>query len=461
MKSMLTAEERGMLTDLDRLDELVHLFKAEIKSILTELRSFKMVKKVEKILAEEKGKKYKGFNFGSHQQIARLLFKYEKEDKHQNIIKYEDGYNLKPKTISEVGNPSSKEEELIALMSNKKVGKFARTLIGLRKISKLDSTYVSGLYKHINSDERVRSNYRINGTKTGRMSSKDPNNQNIPRPEPAEYDSPLKKEVKTIYIPSKKFVFLFCDLSQAELRIMTHYSGEKTMLKWFNDGRDVHEYVAALMMGMPIAEFKLLPDYKAKRKRAKTVNFGTIYGVGKYKLAEDMSSPTEGIFYTPNEAGDFLDDYFGLFPAVKTFIEDQRRRAHEVGYVKTLFGQKRRLPDIHSDVKGIRAEAERQAVNSPIQGTSGQYTIFGMNYIEGHIDKKRRIPNDSHLINQIHDELMFEVKVKDVDKVAKIVKHSMENLPTQKYFGFQLKVPMVASVEVANKNWAHKTEIKF
>jgi DNA polymerase-1 len=311
------------------------------------------------------------------------------------------------------------------------------------------------------SDEKVHTNYRGNGTKTGRLSSRDPNLQNIPRPEPAEYDSPLKREVKTIYIPQNNYVYLFVDLSQAELRVMTHYSREETMLRWFNEGKDVHTYVGAEMMELPVPKFKKLSDFKAHRKRAKTVNFGIIYEVGKYTLAKNLSSPAEGIFYTPDQAQQFLDDYFQLFPAVKAFIDDQHRRAKEIGYVETLFGQRRRLPDINSSVVGIRKEAERQAVNSPIQGTAGQYTIFGMNYLMGYIDDNRRIPHDVHLVNQIHDELMFEVRSRSVEKVARIVKDVMENLPTKKYFKFELAVPIIAEVEMAEKNWATKSVINI
>jgi DNA polymerase-1 len=280
--------------------------------------------------------------------------------------------------------------------------------------------------------------------------------QQIPRPEPVEYDSLLKSRVKEMYVPHDGYIYLKADQSQSELRIMAHYANEQTLIKWFKKGWDVHEHVAAEMLDMSIEEFTGLPpkEYKSRRKRAKTVSFGTIYKVGKYALAAKLSSPAEGIFYTPDQAQKFLYEYFERFPGVLIYMEDMERIAKKLGYVETLFGQRRRLPDIYSNARGVREEAIRQAVNTPIQGTSAQCTKFALGYMMGHVDGTRKIPEDCYVVNEIHDELIFEVRPEEAVEAGRIIKGVMENLPTKKYFGFELKVPMVAEVEISKGSWA-------
>jgi len=448
MWCMLEAERRGMTIDLKRLDRLKKEFASEHDRIILELKSFKEVDKFDKIMASEKGKSWKGVNFNSSQQVQRLLFT-------------ESGFCTKSVDYTDAGNPKADENALIELIhKRRRVGTFARILLDLRKVNKLDSTYVSGLVKYL-CEDKIHPTFRVIGTRTGRMSCKNPNLQQIPRSNPSEYDSPLKAKVKTVYIPTSGYVFLHLDLSQAELRIMTHYSGEKTMLKWFNSNKDVHTHVGAKMLGIGVEDFKKHKDFVAHRKRAKTVNFGTIYEVGKYTLAKNLSSPAEGIFFSPDEAQEFLDEYFQLFPAIRAYIDDQHRRAEKIGYVETLFGLRRRLPDVQSGDRAVRTEALRQATNSPIQGTAGQYTIFGMAYLMGYVDGIRRLPDDCYLVNQIHDSILLEVNGDKVNEIAKIIKDIMENLPTEQYFGFKLSVPIIVEADYSSDSWAKLQKIQW
>jgi len=466
LKCMFDAEVRGITVDVSRLEELKGIFELEIAKLTETLGGFTECKRYDSYMKKQKGNKWLCVNFNSYPQVNAILFKHQLRDKDKdgNEIKlkiFQHGFNVKPSRTTDKGNPSSDEESLINLIQNSgKVQPFARALLTLRKTAKLDGTYITGMFKNIATDNKVHARFRETGTKTGRMSCKDPNLQQIPRPEPVEYDTPLKAYVKGIFIPSDKKVFISADESQAEIRILTHYSDEPTFIKWFKSGKDVHEHVAAKMMRMSVKEFKKLEDYKARRKRAKTVNFGVVYKVGKHTLAPNLSSPSEGIIYTPEQAQEFLDEYFNMFPNILAYMEDMEALALEQGYVETLFGQKRRLPDVNSEVKSVREEALRQAVNSPIQGTAAQYTTFAMNWLHGHIDGKRKLPKSYHLLNHIHDDLLGEVRIKDFDETARIIKEEWENLPTKKYFGFKLKVPMVVEVSIGKDNWAKMEEVK-
>lgn len=461
MQCMFDAELRGMQLDIEYLEDLDQIFQDEIDRIDIKLYNYPEARAVEKFLKERKGKKFGGLNLNSTQQQAIILFGlYNYKLGGKDISeKLDIGFGLKPVKSTDKGNPSLDEEAVIELLGGakkKRVKDYLSTLIELKKTKKLYDSFVKGMYQHLDKNARVHPSFRVTGTKTGRMSCREPNLQQIPRPEPAEYDVELKREIKKLFIPRPGNVFLHVDLSQAELRIMTHYSGEQTMLEWFNTGKDVHEYVANEMLGMDIEEFRKLPkdEFKAHRKRAKAVNFGTIYEIGPGKLAISMSSPKEGIIYTPRQAKAFLNDYFNLFPAIKIFIEDQHRQAEEVGYVETLFGQRRRLPDVNSEVDGIRAEALRQATNSPIQGTAGQYLTFGMNLLFGKIDGKRRVPEDCYLVNQIHDAILMEIPGYKAEETGRYIRKFLSKLPTKEYFGFEMKVPMAADAEIGLEHWA-------
>jgi DNA polymerase I len=438
-RSLTEVELNGIAIDMKFLASLMTKFEKELADRYEGLRNYKAAKRVEQVLALEKNgkgkkKKFDKINFNSSQQMDILLFG-------------DDGFGFNPIRQTDAGSNSSDEATLIELSLKKKNGKFPLDLLEYRKVQKLYSTYVKGLYQHIGEDNKVHPNFKISGTVTGRLSCSDPNMQNIPRTAAAAYDSPLKAEIKKLFIAPKGYVLLQVDYSQAELRIMTHVAGEDKMAQWFRDGKDVHLAVAALRLKKPESEVT-----KAERKEAKTVNFGIIYCVQKKTLAANLSSPSEGIFYSENEAALFIKSYFKLFPKIEKAMHRLQAQAQRDGYVETLFGRRRRLPDLQSDSRAVREEALRQAVNSPIQGSAGEFTTFAMALLLGYVDGKRRLPQGVTIINNIHDALLFQVPIPKLRETARIAKRMCENLPTEKYFGVKLSVPMVVDAE-KGPNW--------
>lgn len=435
-KSLLQTERKGMLVDVKYLKKLQATFTQEIEKQTQSLMiDYPQCRKYIKANGS--------INFNSGKQMQELLFD----------AQY--GFGFKPVNHSPKGAPSVDEETLVELSFHKTKGSFPRKLLDLRKIKHLDSTYVTGMWKHLGPDNRVHPNFKIHGTVTGRLSCSDPNLQNIPRVEPGAYDNPLKATIKKMFIAPKGYVLLQIDQSQSELRIMTDFSGEERMAQWFKEGKDLHLAVAAEQHGIP--EEKVT---KPQRKGAKTINFGIIFCVESVTLAKSLSSPEEGIFVTPEQAQKFKDNYFRKFPKIKQFIDRQQKRALEIGFVETKFGRRRRLPDIHSDNKGIAREAARQAVNAPIQGTSGEMCEFAIVMMTGTLDGKRKIPKIVWIINTVHDSTVMEVPERMKMRIAKKVKFIYENLPTKKYFGFTSTVPMVVDVEVG-KNWAEMEKLKL
>lgn len=293
-----------------------------------------------------------------------------------------------------------------------------------RELAKLLSTYVEAIPELADADGRVHTSFNQAVTATGRLSSSDPNMQNIP------IRTELGRRVRKGFIAKKGYVLLACDYSQIELRIAAALSKDKAMLEAFENGEDIHTATAA-----KIWDLKPEDVTKDQRRVAKAINFGLLFGQGPQGL-----SRTADISYA--EAKDFIDRYFVAFSGIREFMDTAKALASAQGYVETLFGRKRPLPEINSPLQMVRAQAERMAINMPVQGTEADLIKLAM------IDVAKELPKvskDARLLLQVHDELVLEVPEKDVKKVAKVVVETMQNVE-------KIGCPIVVDAK-AGKNW--------
>jgi len=302
-------------------------------------------------------------------------------------------------------------------------------LIEYRGLTKLQSTYLEALPKLISKfDDRVHTSYNQTITSTGRLSSSDPNLQNIP------IRTELGAEIRKAFVAPKGKKLLIFDYSQIELRVVASISNDKKMLEAFNTGRDTHTETASAIFGVP--EDKVDKDM---RRVAKVVNFGIIYGISSYGLAQATEK-------TPAEAGKFIEEYFKKYPAIKKYMDDTVTSAKEKGYVETLLGRRRYIPDIASGVAQIQRAAERMAINMPIQGTAADIMKLAMIKIDEEILSKNP---DIKMILQVHDELVFELPDnKNIKKILENIKEIMESV-------FKLKCPLIVEGKEA-ENWGEK-----
>ena len=294
-----------------------------------------------------------------------------------------------------------------------------------RGLKKLLSTYVEALPLLIDPGTgRIHTTYNQAVASTGRLSSTNPNLQNIPVRD-AE-----GREIRKAFIPAPGKIFLSADYSQIELRLMAHLSGDEAMVSDFLSGQDIHSATAAKIFGVPVAEVT-----REMRTRAKTANFGIIYGISAFGLSERLTIGRK-------EAKELIDGYFSSYPGVKAYMDESIRKAREQGYVTTMFGRRRYLPDIHSRNQVVRGNAERNAINAPIQGSAADIIKIAMVRIASRLE--REMP-EAKMILQVHDELIFEVEINDVRKLAAIVKEEMKGAA-------QLRVPLEVDTGTGN-NW--------
>ncbi|MDR2621444.1 MAG: DNA polymerase I [Dysgonamonadaceae bacterium] len=350
----------------------------------------------------------KEFNINSPKMVGEVLFD------HLKIT----GNSRKTKS----GQYTTNEEVLEGLKSKHPV---VEKILEYRKIKKLLSTYINALPDLIHpEDGKVHTTYHQTTTSTGRLSSANPNMQNIPvRDEEG-------REIRRAFIPDPGCQFLSVDYSQIELRIMAHLSQDKNMLEAFRQGQDIHAATAAKIFGIP------LPDVtREMRRKAKSANFGIIYGISTFGLAEQLrvSRP---------EAKELIDGYFATFPDVKTYMDHSIAVAREKGYVETIFGRRRFLPDIHSRNAVVRGYAERNAINAPIQGSAADIIKVAMNRI---YQRFREENLQSRMIMQVHDELNFNVVPGELERVKQIVVREMEQ-------AVELRAPLIAEWGVG-RNW--------
>ena len=348
------------------------------------------------------------FNINSAKQVGEVLF-----DKLKIVEK--------PKK-TKTGQYVTSEETLESMKdAHPIVGK----ILEYRGLKKLLSTYIDALPLLVSPlDDKLHTSYNQTVTATGRLSSSNPNLQNIP------IRDAQGKEIRKAFIADEACIFFSADYSQIELRIMAHLSQDPTMIDAFNSGEDIHAATAAKIYKIPISE--VTGDM---RRKAKTANFGIIYGISVFGLAERLSIPR-------GEAKELIDGYFATYPKVKEYMDKSISVARTNNYVETVFGRKRYLPDINSRNTTVRGYAERNAINAPIQGSAADIIKVAMNRI---FDRFERENIKSKMILQVHDELNFNVESNELDKVQKVVIEEMEN-------AYKLVVPLKADCG-KGKNW--------
>ena len=347
------------------------------------------------------------FNINSPRQVGELLF---------------DKMKLDTSTKkSKNGQYSTSEEVLMALREKHEI---VGLILEYRALKKLISTYISTLPEYIADDGKIHTTYNQTVTATGRLSSSNPNLQNLP------IRSERGRLIREAVIPDEGCLFLSADYSQIELRLMAHFSKDEHMLAAFRSGQDIHAATAARIFGLPIEQIT-----KDQRRRAKTANFGIIYGISAFGLAQQLDCSRA-------EAKQLIDDYFAAFPRVISYIESQKELARQNGYAQTLFGRKRYLPDIRSHNATVRSFAERNAVNAPIQGTAADIIKKAMVSIHRRLKEENL---QAQMIMQVHDELNFNVPEAEVERVREIVVSEMQN-------AVHLSIPLIAECGVG-KNW--------
>jgi DNA polymerase-1 len=292
-----------------------------------------------------------------------------------------------------------------------------------RELTKLQNTYVDVLPKLVNPKTgRVHTTFNQAVTATGRLSSSDPNLQNIP------IRGELGQEIRKTFIAEPGYKLISADYSQIELRIVASLAEDDKMIEIFKRGEDIHRATAAVVNNVPLDKVT-----KEMRSAAKQVNFGVLYGMGSYGLSARVD-------LTQYEAKQFIDKYFSEFSGVKKYLDATMAFARESGYVETLFGRRRYIPEINVSNFQIRSGAERMAINHPVQGTAADLMKMAMVAISLKLPEKT-----ARMLSQVHDELVFEVREDLVDEVSKIIKDAMENV-------VKLRVPVVAEVNAAD-NW--------
>lgn len=384
-------EKAGVRVDAEKLKQAEQVLTVELNQL--EQRIYD--------LAGEK------ININSPRQVGELLFDKLKLD-------------TKAKK-SKTGQYSTSEEVLMGLKEKHAI---VGQILEYRELKKLVTTYISALPSYIAADGKIHTTYNQTVTATGRLSSSNPNLQNLP------IRSERGRFIREAVIPDEGCRFLSADYSQIELRLMAHFSQDAHMLAAFRNGQDIHAATAARIYGLPIEQIT-----KDQRRKAKTANFGIIYGISAFGLAQQLDCSRA-------EAKQLIDDYFAAFPSVIRYIESQKELARQRGYAETLFGRKRYLPDINSQNATVRSFAERNAVNAPIQGTAADIIKMAM------VSIHRRLKAEglqAQMIMQVHDELNFNVPVAEVDRVREIVVGEMQN-------AVHLSIPLIAECGVG-ENW--------
>lgn len=364
----------------------------------------KRMAELEQQAFEEAGEE---FNLGSPKQLQAIFF----EKLGMPVIR------KTPK-----GQPSTAEDVLQELALDYPLPKL---ILEHRGLSKLKSTYTDKLPLMVNQQTgRVHTSYHQAGTATGRLSSSDPNLQNIP------VRSEEGRRIRQAFVADKGNKILAADYSQIELRIMAHLSGDKSLLTAFKQGKDIHRATAAEVFDVDLDDVE-----NEQRRAAKAINFGLIYGMSAFGLARQLN-------ISRYDAQEYVDLYFERYPGVKKYMDDTRDKAHDQGYVETVFGRRLYLPEINSRNGQRRQYAERTAINAPMQGTAADIIKCAMIQLNQSLTASSI---NARMIMQVHDELVFEVAEKDLKQLTDLVKKEMEAAA-------KLKVPLVVDIGVGD-NW--------
>ncbi|MCO4792520.1 MAG: DNA polymerase I [Bacteriovoracaceae bacterium] len=347
-------------------------------------------------------------NLNSPKQVGNLLFE-----------------ELALPVVKKTKTGFSTDSEVLEDLDSRNMSEVPGLILQYRELGKLHSTYVKALPTLVNPhDGRLHTNFNQHVAATGRLSSVNPNLQNIPM------RTELGRQIRKGFLPKKGYKLLGADYSQVELRILAHFSGDKTMIKAFRDNIDIHSQTASEVLGVDVENVS-----KEDRSKAKAVNFGLMYGQSSFGLAKALK-------ISRKDAKDYITKYFERFSKVKSYLDELKEYAEQKGYSQTLFGRKRFLPDIHSKNRTIKANAERISVNSPIQGTAADIIKMAMIKIQADLDENKL---KTKMILQVHDELIFEVPDNEIDQVSKIVREGMENV-------VELKVPLAVDMGIGS-NW--------
>ncbi len=392
-------ETAGIAVDVKFLNEFSARMEKEIDAL---------TRKIHKLAGGE-------FNINSPKQLGEILFE---KLKLPHTRKTKTGYTTDAGALEELASM----HELPA------------QVLDYRELAKLKSTYVDPLPEMRNPDDhRIHTSYNQTVAATGRLSSSDPNLQNIPiRTEEG-------REVRRAFVAPKGSLLLSADYSQIELRILAHLSGDPNLTKAFAENQDVHAFTASLVFGVDLADVT-----SQMRDQAKTVNFGVLYGMGPFGLARSLK-------ITQEAARDFIKAYFERYPKIKSFMDDTLESARKKGYVETLLKRRRYIPDIESKDMRMRQFAERTAINAPVQGTASDLIKIAMVSIHERLASKQA-PEGARMLLQVHDDLVFEVPEKSLAATAELVREEMEK-------AIALSVPVLVSVK-AGPNWKDMEKIK-
>lgn len=344
-----------------------------------------LIKEKERIIFSLAGEE---FNINSPKKLSEILF---------------DKLGIKP--IKKTKTGYSTDAEVLEKLSNKHP--IADQIVEYRTYQKLKSTYIDGLKDLIDDTGRIHSYFNQTNTATGRISSQDPNLQNIP------IRTEAGRKIRKAFVSKDGYTLVDSDYSQIELRILAYIAKDEKMLHAFEEGFDIHRKTASEVFNIPFDEVD-----SEHRSRAKAVNFGIVYGISDYSLSQDLK-------ISRKEAKEYIDNYFEKFSGVHKYMNDVVEKAKEDGYVKTLFNRRRNIPELQNSNYNIRAFGERVALNMPIQGTSADIIKIAIVKI---FNKFRELGIDAHIIVTVHDEIVVEAKNEEVDKVRKIIKTLMEDI---------------------------------
>lgn len=378
-------ERAGMLVDPERLHSLSEGLATQIAEVERSIRD---------LVGDET------FNIGSPMQLSHVLFDVMGLPT-KGLKKTKRGYySTNAKVLSDL----ARDHEIV------------RLILDWREKSKIKSTYLDTLGPLRRGDGRVHTTYNQTITATGRLSSSDPNLQNIPT------RSELGRTVKTAFSAGEGSVFLAVDYSQIELRLLAHLSGDEHLVRAFNEGEDFHAETAARVFGVPVSE--VTPDL---RSRAKAVNFGIVYGQQAYGLSQSLH-------ISMAEARDMIDRYYEAYPGVRTFLDNVVARAKQTGYAETMYGRRRHIPELKAKNPQLRGFGERTAMNHPMQGTAADIIKIAMARVSRRLEEEGFA---AHMILQVHDELDFECPIDEVERLTTMVRDVMEHV-------VDLRVPLIA-----------------
>ena len=341
------------------------------------------ISELEESVYQQAGEK---FNINSPKQLGVILFE---KMKLSGGRKTKTGYS----TAADILEKLAPEHPIV------------KDILEYRQLAKLKSTYADGLGAVIAEDGRIHSTFNQTITATGRISSTEPNLQNIP------VRMELGRLIRKVFVPEEGYVFLDADYSQIELRVLAHMSGDEMLIRAYREAQDIHRLTASQVFHVPFDEVTDL-----QRRNAKAVNFGIVYGISSFGLSQDLS-------ITKKEAADYINKYFETYPKIKGFLDGQIEMAKEKGYVVTMFGRRRPVPELKSSNFMQRAFGERVAMNSPIQGTAADIIKIAMNRVYKRLTEEGL---KSRLVLQVHDELLIETKVEEIEEVSRILEEEMK-----------------------------------